>query len=244
MKKLFNFKFVAAMLTMFFVFGTIDASAQRRVVKRKPVIRKTTVKRTIVTRPVERLYTIENGQTFRVRMNDTISSKTARVADRFTATVTEPVYSNTGVIVIPTGSTVTGRVDATRAAKKGGDPGTIDVSFVEVRLPNGTRRSINGSLTDLNTKDAKSDPEGTASGDKMGHRKIIFIGGGAGGGAILGGLIGGGRGALIGGILGGLGGLAGERYTKGEDAEVKSGTEFGVILNQSVSMPKFQEVNN
>jgi hypothetical protein len=43
--------------------------------------------------------------------------------------------------------------------------------------------------------------------------------------------------------LGGLGGLAGERFTKGEDAEVKSGTEFGVYLNQSISLPKFNEVN-
>jgi hypothetical protein len=243
MKNLLNFKVVAAVLAMLFAFGSTDLLAQRRVVKRKPVIRRTAVKRTVVTRPVVKLFTVENGQTFRVRMNNTISSKTARVSDKFTATVTEPVYSNTGVIVIPTGSTVTGRVDSVRAAKKGGDPGTISVSFVEVRLPNGTRRAINGSLTDLNTKNAKSDSEGTASGDDRKNDKLIFIGGGAGGGAILGGLIGGGKGAVIGGILGGLGGFGAERLTKGEDAEVKSGTEFGVILNQSISMPKFAEIN-
>ena len=34
-------------------------------------------------------------------MNSTISSKTARVGDTFTANVTEPVYSNNGVLVIP-----------------------------------------------------------------------------------------------------------------------------------------------
>ena len=243
MKNSFNFKFTVAILAMFFAFGSADVLAQRRTVKRKPVIRRTTVIRTTVARPVVRLFTVESGQKFRVRMNDTISSKTAQTGDRFTATVTEPVYSNTGVIVIPTGSTVTGRVSTVRRAKKGGDPGTIDVSFTEVRLPNGTRRAINGSLTDLNTKDAKSDAEGTASGDDRKNDKIIFIGGGAGGGAILGGLIGGGKGAAIGAILGGLGGLAGERLTKGEEAEVRSGTEFGVILNQSISMPKFEEVN-
>jgi hypothetical protein len=177
-------------------------------------------------------------------MNETISSRTARVNDRFTATVTEPVYSETGVIVIPVGSTVTGRVDSVRQARKGGDPGSIDASFVDVRLPNGTRRAINGSLTNLSTKQAKSDAEGTASGDDRKNDKLIFIGGGAAGGAILGGAIGGGKGALIGGILGGLGGLAGERLTKGEDAEVRSGTEFGVYLNQSITMPKFAEVND
>jgi hypothetical protein len=177
-------------------------------------------------------------------MNGTISSKTARVGDRFTATVTEPVYSNTGVVVIPVGSTVNGRVDTVVQAKKGGDPGQISVSFVSVRLPNGATRAINGSLTDLNTKNAKSDNEGTASGDDRKNDKLIFIGGGAGGGAILGGLIGGGKGAAVGAILGGLGGLAGERFTKGEEAEVKSGTEFGVYLNQSISMPRFVESVN
>ncbi|MBA2620530.1 MAG: hypothetical protein H0U87_04955 [Acidobacteria bacterium] len=245
MKHSFNVRFLVAILAALFVFGTAaDTFAQTR---RRPVIRrKTTVVRrttTVPARPVVRLYSVRSGEKFRVRMNETINSKTARNGDRFTATVTEPVYSDTGVIVIPTGSIVTGRVNSVTAAKKGGSPGSIDVSFVEVRLPNGTRRAINGSLTDLDTKKAKSDAEGTASGDDRKNDKIIFIGGGAAGGAVLGGAIGGGKGALIGGILGGLGGLAGERMTKGEDAEVKTGTEFGVYLNQSISLPKFQEIN-
>lgn len=241
MKKLFGFKFLTAILATLFVFGTSDVSAQRR----KPVLRKktTVVRRTTPVRPTVKLYSVVRGERFRVRMNETLSSKSARAGDRFTATVTEPVYSSTGVVVIPTGSTVTGRVDAVKAAKKGGDPGTISVSFVEVRLPNGTRRAINGSLTDLDTKKAKSDNEGNASGDDRKNDKLIFIGGGAAGGAVLGGAIGGGKGALIGGLLGAGAGLLGERLTKGEDAEVKSGTEFGVYLNQAISLPKFNEVN-
>jgi len=51
---------------------------------------------------------------------------------------------------------VTGRVDAVVPARKGGKPGTIDVSFTQLRLPNGLSRRINGSLTDLDTDDAKS----------------------------------------------------------------------------------------
>jgi hypothetical protein len=176
-------------------------------------------------------------------MEGTISSKTARAGDTFQASVTEPVYSSNGVLVIPSGSKVVGRVDSAIAAQKGGKPGTIDVSFTSVRLPNGTTRRINGSLTDLTSDDAKSNEEGVASGDRMKHRKIIFIGGGAGGGALLGAAIGGGKGALIGGLLGAGGGFLGEKFTKGENAEVRSGTEFGVILNQAVSLPKFAEVN-
>ncbi len=241
MKKTLSFKFLVAMLAAFFVFGTVDGLAQ----KRRPVIRKATVrKKMTVVRPTVKLYKVATGERIRVRMNETIGSKTAKVGDRFTTTVTEPVYSTTGVVVIPTGSTITGRVDSVTAAKKGGDPGSISATFVEVKLPNGTRRAINGSLTDLSSDKAKSDNEGTASGDKMKNRKIIFIGGGGAGGAILGAAVGGGKGALIGGLIGAGAGLLGERLTKGEEAEVKSGTEFGIYLNQGVSLPKFNEAVN
>lgn len=240
MKKLFSFSILASVLGMVLVFGSVDTFAQ----KRKPVVRRAAVKKPVVRKPAVKYYRVDSGTALRVRMSGDISSKTARVGDRFTTTVTEPVYSNDGVVVIPVGSSVVGKVDSVRPAKKGGDPGQISVSFVSVRLPNGATRAINGSLTDLNTKSAKSDNEGTASGDDRKNDKLIFIGGGAAGGAILGGAIGGGKGALIGGILGGLGGLGGERLTKGEEATVKSGTEFGVSLNQSVSMTRWNQPVN
>lgn len=241
MNKILNFKFLTAILAMLLAFSASETPAQ----KKKPVIRKkTTVVRKTVVKPRIPLYTVSSGTTFRVRMNNTISSKTARIGNTFSTTVTEPVYSSTGQVVIPTGSTVTGRVDSVTPAKKGGNPGQISVTFTSVRLPSGSTRSINGSLTDLDSKSAKSDNESTASGDKMKNRKIIFIGGGGAGGAVLGGAIGGGKGALIGGILGAAGGLLGERLTKGEEAEVKSGTEFNVYLNQSVSMPQWKEPIN
>jgi hypothetical protein len=186
---------------------------------------------------------VDAGTRFHARMNDTLSSKRARVGERFTATVTDPVYSSGGVLLVPAGSTLTGRVDTVRPAANGGKPGSIDVSFVELRTPNGTRRVINGTLTDLYSNSAKSDAEGSVSGDRMKHRKMIVIGGGGAGGAVLGAAIGGGKGALIGGILGAGGGFLGQKLTKGEEAEVRSGTEFGVYLNQRVSLPKFAEVN-
>jgi hypothetical protein len=238
MKKLRNVSILAILLSMITVLAAVDLSAQTR---RRPALRKkAVVKRTV---PAVKLYTVNSGERLRARMNSTINSKTARVGDTFTANVTEPIYSNNGVLVIPSGSRLTGRVDAVVAARKGGKPGTIDVSFTQLRIPNGTVRRINGSLTDLDSDDAKSNAEGTASGDRMKHRKIIFIGGGGAGGAVLGGAIGGGKGALIGGIIGAGAGLLGERMTKGEDAEVRSGTEFGVILNQAISLPRFAEAN-
>src|SRR5262245_31465272 len=119
MKRLINFRFLAAILATFLVFGAVDTFAQ----KKKPVLRKKTVRKTTVTKTTVKLYRVDTGTTFRVRMNNNISSKTAVVGDKFTVTVTEPVYSDTGVVVIPEGSTVTGRVDEVVAAKKGGKPG-------------------------------------------------------------------------------------------------------------------------
>jgi hypothetical protein len=237
MKRLFKISIVSVLATVFAAGLAVDASAQT---KRRPVIRKaTTVKRA----PAPKLYTVASGKRIRVRINEELSSKTAKVGDRFTVTVREPVYATNGAVVIPEGSEIVGKVDAvTRAANKG-KPGSLDVSFIRVDLPNGTKRVISGSLTELNADDAKSDNEGTATGDRMKHRKVIWYGGGAAGGAILGAAIGGGKGALIGGLLGAGGGFLGERFTKGEEAKVESGTEFTVYLNRAVSLPKFAEVN-
>ncbi len=237
MKKLIRISALPLLAAVFGAGLVIDAAAQT---KRRPVIRKATV---VKRAPAPKLYTVASGKRIRVRLNEELSSKTAKVGDRFIVTVREPVYSTGGAVVIPEGSEITGRVDAVTKAANKGKPGALDVSFVQVELPNGTKRAISGSLTELNADDAKSDNEGTARGDKMKHRKVIWYGGGAAGGAILGAAIGGGKGALIGGLLGAGGGFLGERYTKGEEAKVESGTEFTVYLNRAVSLPKFAEVN-
>jgi hypothetical protein len=225
---------------MIILMGATDTFAQKRkpTLKRKPVARRI-VKPAV---PGEKLYSVRSGTTIPVRLNSQLSSKVNHVGDTFRATVTDPVYSDTGVVVVPSGSTLTGRVDTVTPAANGGKVGSIGVTFVSVNLPNGRKRTINGSLSELDTNTAKSDNEGTASGDTTNHRKIKFIGGGGVGGAVLGGAIGGGKGALIGGIIGSVGGYIAQRQTKGEEATVKAGTEFGVYLNHSVSLPRFAEV--
>ncbi len=233
MKRFTLLRYFAAIAAMITLLGVSGAYGQ----KRKPVLKK----KPVAKKPAIPYYTVPADTVIRVRMNSTISSKTAHVGDTFRTTVTEPVYSSNGVIVIPVGSTISGRVDSVMAADKKGKAGSIDAHFVSVRLPNGRSRAINGSLTDQTEGKTNSDNEGTATAKGMSHRKVIFIGGGAAGGALLGGAFGGGKGALIGGILGGAGGFLGERLTKGPDAEVKSGTQFGVWLNQGISMPRFTE---
>lgn len=229
MRNIKNIGLLSLLFALILSISMVNVDAQR-----KPSIKRTTPNKA-------QNFNVPSGTRLRVRINQTINSKASQVGDTFTTTVTDDVYSNNGVMVIPQSSTVTGRIDSVTKAKKGGNPGQIDVSFVKLELPNGTSRRINGSLTDLDADDAKSDNEGTASGDKMKHRKIIFIGGGGAGGAVLGAAIGGGKGALIGGLIGAGAGFLGEHFTKGENVEVKSGTEFGVILNQGVSLPRFGE---
>jgi hypothetical protein len=237
MKRVFAKRIIFTALAAIAMLGASEAWAQRPTLHRR-----TTHRRVVPRKPAEPLFSVPTGTIFRTRMNQTISSRTARVGDTFTATVTEPVYSSNGVVVVPVGSTLTGRVNMVRAADKGGKPGQIDASFTRLRLPNGRSHYINGSLTDLGDGRSTTDNEGTVSGRGMKYnRKVVFIGGGTVGGAILGGAFGGGKGAAIGALLGAAGGFAGERLTKGPEAEVKSGTPFGVYLNQGISLPRFGE---
>jgi hypothetical protein len=169
-------------------------------------------------------------------MNETISSATARVGDAFTTTVVDPVYSE-GIEVVPAGSIVNGRVTAvTRAARKG-KAGTLAVNFVSIKLPNGMSRALNGSLTSLSNETTTYDNEGGVTGGSSTKRNIVFIGGGAVAGALIGAIAGGGKGAGIGAGVGAGLGIAGAYFSKGKDAVVEPGTEFGVLLNQPLSLP-------
>jgi hypothetical protein len=170
-------------------------------------------------------------------MNEHLNSKTARIGDRFSTNVTEPVYANGGTEVIPVGSRIWGRVASVRQAGRR-TPGNITVSFNSVQLPNGRSYPINGSLTTLEADDVNSDNEGTVKGRGNRKRDAVFIGGGAAGGALIGAIAGGGKGAAIGAILGGALGTGARVYEKESEADVKSGTEFGVILNRPVSLPR------
>lgn len=193
-----------------------------------------TKKRTI------KYYRINTNQTFHVRLNDSLKSDESRVGDTFTTTTVDPVYSTNGVELVPSGSTITGRVTAVQKARKNGEPGTLTVGFYHLRLPNGRTAALNGSLTDLDAGSTTSDNEGTASAKKTSKRNVKFIGGGAGGGALIGALAGGGKGAAIGAGVGAGVGFITKKLMKGKEAEVKSGTEFGVILNRPISLPAYR----
>ncbi len=213
-----------------------DASAQRRRTPRRTV-RRTTAR---ATTPPLRYFTVPADTVIRVRMDTELNSRSARVGDRFSTTVTEPVYGGgSGVDVIPVGSKIWGRVSSVKRAQRR-SPGQITVSFNQVELPGGVRHTINGSLSSLQADDVNADNESTVSGRGNRKRDAVFIGGGAATGAIIGAIAGGGKGAAIGAILGGGAGTGARVYEREQDAEVKSGTEFGVILNRGVSLPEYR----
>jgi hypothetical protein len=207
--------------------------------KRKPLLRRTSRAsvRKVNTPPAPVYYSVNAGQLIRVRMNQTITSESARIGDQFSTTVVDPVYSG-GIEIIPAGSTIMGQVRSVQRAARQSKAGTIGVHFVSLRLPGGIARAINGDLTDVSaSQNVNADNEGEVSGQSATKRNVVFIGGGAATGALIGAIAGGGKGAGIGAGIGAGLGVAGALFSKGHEAVVKSGTEFGVILNQPVSLP-------
>src|SRR6185295_19109218 len=167
-------------------------------------------------KPRIRYYSISANRTFHVRMNDSLNSGSARIGDTFSTTVIDPVYSTNGVELVPAGSVINGRVTAVHKAQKDGNPGTLSVIFYHLNLPNGRAASMSCSLTDYSSGNSASDNESSVSAKKTSHRNAKFIGGGAGVGFIA------------------------KKLKKGDEAKVKEGTEFGVILNRAVSLPAYR----
>ncbi len=180
----------------------------------------------------DRSWTVPEGTVISMRLDRSLSSRTSRVGDRFTATVTIPVYVD-GNAVIPAGSVIEGRITEVTPAKRMSKSGTIGLDFDEIVLPNGFRARLVGNLTsdDPETRD-RIDDEGQVSGE--GKKRAVFVGGGGAIGAVLGGIAGGGKGAVLGGVAGAGAGVAGILLSKGEEAQVPTATPFGVQLRQSI----------
>jgi hypothetical protein len=138
------------------------------------------------------------GTILTVRLGQAVGSKISQTGDSFSATVARPVEVD-GNTVIPRGARADGVVvDAKPLGRfKGG-------AVLEVRLNSIT---VNGSQKSIETSAVVRTEKG------KGKRTAVLAGGGAGLGAIIGGLAGGGKGAAIGALAGGGAGAGGAAFT-------------------------------
>jgi hypothetical protein len=157
----------------------------------------------------------------------TISSRTAKPGDPFTATVVMDVTDAAGRVAIPSGSVVSGTITDVKSASSPSSSGTLTlaVSSVTVR---GQSYPIEASIDSLDTE---RKGQGVSGGD------VAKVGAGAAAGAILGRVIGKNtKGAVIGGILGGIVGAGIAVQSKDADIVLPAGTHVLVTLAQSLSV--------
>ena len=158
------------------------------------------------------------GTELDVRLEQMLSSNTARVEDRFEATTVVDLRENDRV-VIPAGSRVRGVITAVRNAGRVERKGELQLSFDQITI-NSRNFPIRGTVT-----------EALEAGGYRGDAEKI--GAGAAVGAIIGGILGGVKGAITGILIGGGGVVA---ATEGEDVSLPAGTILRMRLDQDVNV--------
>lgn len=182
-----------------------------------------------------RQVSLPQGTVLRAELKDRLSSLDSRPGERFTATI----RSDQDGSGLPSGTEVTGQVRSVRKASER-QPGTIDVDFETVRLPDGRSYPITASLASLDSDSVRRTAAGRLeSRGRSSKTNTKFIGYGAGAGAIIGALSGGDllTSALLGAAAGYLYGQLNkdkQRNGRYSDVDMKAGTEFGVELNRQL----------
>jgi hypothetical protein len=172
-------------------------------------------------RPVVQQFTFESGTSLPVILTETLDSKDAQPNDVFHATLASDLVSS-GVVVIPRGTSVLGRVvDVKEAAHfKGNALLSIELTELNAR---GRKISL---VTDSFSK----------TGAGRGKNTAVKAGGGAALGAIIGAIAGGGKGAAIGAAAGAGAGTGVNAVTRGEQAHIESETRIEFRLQSPITV--------
>ncbi len=146
--------------------------------------------------------TLPAGTVLTVRLSQALGSKISQSGQSFSGALAQPIEMD-GKVVVPAGSEVTGTVaEAVPQGRfKGGAVLRLTLDSLNIK---GTQHRIQTAAVSRAT---------TGKGKRTG----IMIGGGAGLGALIGGLAGGGKGAAIGALAGGGAGTAGTAFTGKKD---------------------------
>ena len=160
------------------------------------------------------------GTEFMVRLGQELSSKTARMEDRFEATVDVPVHTDSGT-ALAAGTTLRGIVRSVEPAERPSKAGRLDLDFYALYVGT-TRFDVRARVVQIGPH-----PKAGPSTEKK-----AGIAGALGG--VLGAILGGGTGAVIGIVAGGGGVVLG---TKGEEVVLPEGTRLRVRLDRALDLP-------
>jgi hypothetical protein len=188
-----------------------------------------TLKRSTNTRrPVRRTTpaaVVPAGTNLKVRLEDTLSSKEARVGDTFTATVLSPTRFEE--------ATLHGHVSSMQKSGKIKGRTSMNLAFNSIEMRDGRKGTLHGYVTRVYGSDSgQADQEGGVESASRGKQTLKRGGIGAAAGAIIGGIAGGGKGAAIGLILGGAGGAGSLAVQGSKELKIESGTEMLVHVTR------------
>lgn len=186
-----------------------DALSQTRT-RRRPVVSRKTTNTSLV--PI--------GTNLKIRLDDEISSKRARVGDRFSATVIDPSRYD--------GARVTGHISSISKSGRVKGSTRLGFAFDTIQLTNGRRGVMHAQLRRIYDSDSvkQVDEEGNVESGGRGKQTLKRSGIGAAGGAILGGIVGGGKGAAIGLIVGGAAGAGSVAIKGSKELKLEPGAEM------------------
>jgi hypothetical protein len=166
--------------------------------------------------------TVPAGTRILIRMIDSIDTTKQKTGYRFTASL-ETNLQEEDVVVAPRGTIVYGRLAQASSAGKMSGSSQLILELTDIVI-NGTAYPL---LTSTYQIKGKGEGKKTAG-------KII---GGAGLGALIGGIAGGGTGAAIGVLAGAAGGTALAASKKGEQLQIPSESLLEFRLEQPVKLP-------
>jgi hypothetical protein len=171
--------------------------------------------------PVSAPLIVPVGTPITVRLQDSLSSRYSVPGQRFDAVLDEPIVVDDQVVV-PTGAVVTGHVTSARRSGRLRHPGVLGLTLDSV--------TVGGRHLSLVTSNI------VVRGGSHKKRNLAWIGGGAGGGALLGALAAGGKGALIGSGIGAAAGTTTAFVSGKKDVGFSAERRLRFRLNQEVSL--------